>query len=469
MKGKNDDKLAIEQIIASDDKIASSYNKACDLINDTNNKNKKINSGKSEEEKLIIYIRAINGFLNNEVVQMKIKEEFDNKNYPEFDPSFGDDGCQTRPINIITIINKKQCYIDLPAEDRLYLTLCHVLHNYKKDQHDQFDLLYNEVKSTGNIRYGQEKAPVMLPKPRDEVIDILSIKMADLSVHYLMEAAKKYNLHDIGLDVSLTSYIKPINENKKEGYSKRLTTSGMKVLYEKAKAENTPVLLKITRLEFDGDNKYKAQGADVIMYLRENGKFRVATEKELYTNRDNAAILIEAFSILNIKKTYHLNSYINVINSKVNFKDYVDTVKGIDLEDFSLTLAMSEDLGKNLKDKTISSEFLKYYSKEAQELINYDLSYARKSFACILEGRRIYANEKERNKDSVPLSLTHIIVSCYSNEIRKIINLSLSKVEANSVCQPKQEPEKENKQSSVERLMAEQINYNDMRGNVRVK
>jgi hypothetical protein len=130
---------------------------------------------------------------------------------------------------------------------------------------------------------------------------------------------------------------------------------------------------------------------------------------------------------------------------------------------------MSEDLGKNLKDKTISSEFLKYYSKEAQELINYDLSYARKSFACILEGRRIYANEKERNKDSVPLSLTHIIVSCYSNEIRKIINLSLSKVEANSVCQPKQEPEKENKQSSVERLMAEQINYNDMRGNVRGK
>lgn len=365
-------------------------------------------------------VEKVQTFVNLKEVQKQIEADFNNKQYRKFDPSFGDDGCQTRPIILIPIFSKNLPYISLSEQEKCYLSLCHILTKYKIIYRDIFGIEYNEIAKPSEIYYQKNNASrIKLPLPLEKTITdktrpdlsvyMLGEELSRLGIEILRDKAKIY-------DQELQEELNKGREIDCSGYkiSQEATTPEVDLLLKEVLRNNYPLLIKIKRLEFQEELQcFTYLGGNILFYLPTTDRtmLKLATIEETETAKDLPGAVIEAFSIKS-PKTNFLKVFPKELAEAQSFEEFRQYFIQKSLSEMLIFCCAADD---NRKGKLFSTKKYSDILTQARDVINYPLNYAI-NLTKIRQGF-------PRTTTAVPFSITHLYVSTYNIETASIAEL----------------------------------------------
>lgn len=374
------------------------------------------------QDKLNKLNNIIGKFISNIAVQQQIASDFNNKEYRKFDPSFGDDGCQTRPLILLPIFNSGLKYEELNQREQRYLSLCHILTKYRIIKRDIFDLEFTEVTKPSNIFYEKTNSRVKL-QLHEETALIMAEELASMTIDMIREKA---SIYDEELKFELNQNRRTKGETS---LAQEATTPETVLLLQECLRNSNPLLFKIKRIEYlQNSEEFMYQGGDVLMFLKdeENNTLKVASDEERRQYNDTASLCIEAFSIKGVGDNNNFNGLLRALNNKKTFREFEEEIIKNDISHIILLLSSLDDFRKQKQPQT--SKFIKLMN-EAKELLLEDsltmLNYASKV--------NKYSKYFERNCDSVPLNIAHAYTSNLSIEMASIINIT-PKIITSNIC-----------------------------------
>jgi hypothetical protein len=365
-------------------------------------------------------IEKVQKFIDSEAVQREVESDFNDKQYRKFDPSFGDDGCQTRPIVLLPIFNKNLSYTDLSPQEKRYLSLCHILAKYKVIYRDIFRIEYNEVPKPSEIFY-QKNKEMRFKLPSPQAKEILDKLKPDLSVYILGEELSRLGIEILRdrakiYDKDLQSELNQGREVMFGGYKfcQEATTPEVDLLIKESLKNNYPILLKVKRLEFKQELQcFTYLGGNVLLYLpnAEKTKLRPATLEEIGEFNDLPSIAIEAFSIKSSKSSLS-NEFLNALNNTESYEEFQQLLVQSNLIEALIYCAAMDD---KKKEKPLLTEEYKNKQRQAEEIITYPLNY--------VSNMTKFRQGFVRTTTAVPFSITHLYVSTYNIEMKSLEGL----------------------------------------------
>ncbi len=328
--------------------------------------------------------------------QANVARDFDSGNFRIFDPSNGDNGCESRS-SLLEIMQKQVTtkYAQLSPEEKLFLTLCHALRVYKLDQRDIFGLLVYE-------KYSEENR---------EELELMGQAMSFISVKF-MELADKV-INDSKLSKELKPYQREVN-GRLLPMQTQVFPSFMTML-NYIKAIGVPLIYRITRLETSlssGTITFKCQGAGLIVKIPDGLLFRVASSAEENALQNKPVGIFEMFSVSTEKTRKSTIGSLQCLAKTTTFEEYMMALRKLDLE--KLILDESRDLDSRHSGSKITN--------------NSGLGgvYAFKPTATSLA---------VRNKGGSILTPCHFYISTYNTEKAEITHIPLDMVVGKKVQQ----------------------------------
>ncbi len=297
-------------------------------------------------------LRKLQIFIENNIVQTAVASDFDKGNFRVFDPSNGDNGCESR-VSLLEIFGKKETtsYTKLTSEEKLFLTICHVLRLYKLDQRDLFGLLIYEKHNAANLKYGDR--PVVkisnaniTPKGQEgkcyTAIDLMGHAMSNISVKFM--ASVDDRLNGSGRSIALTPYQRILGEHIMLPLQLKVEASFATMLTY-IRCARYPLIYRITRMQTSlssGIPQFSCQGIDFIVRIPENGKFRNATDSEIVELGDKPSGFFEMFSVKTEKQLESTDPELRELGNKATFQGFFAFLCSMDIE--GLILKESQEL-----------------------------------------------------------------------------------------------------------------------------
>jgi len=361
-------------------------------------------------------------FFTRRIVQQTIAEDFDARHYRRFDPSCGDDGCQSRPLILQRIRRTypNTPYAALPQEEKLYLSLCHVLAYHLSDVVDTFDVLLQERQGTHAMCacYGKDSSHRPVLQDGNDAAWVLSYGMASLSVERLRSIRDHY--------AATTPAVQSLFQKQfsHRGLPQLSTQESEQLLLWDAIDARQHFLHTIRMLRKDSNNHYFLEGYLHMLYLAEpaaidtientvNRSFRLATdtEAEQYAHAPVVTMLSQAMLTEETLPGTHI---LAKLSGAKGLEDYHEILANTPFPSLLSALSLKDDEGKQRFAETAS---LFPHAHTLRQGITFEMEYAHN-----IAGQKGHP-DYYRNGTPSPLFGTHWVLSTLENERQAAKNL----------------------------------------------
>lgn len=330
---------------------------------------------------LTMQLKCANLFIAQGAVQAQVSKDFNEANYTVFDPNNGDNNCESRCF-LLEIFNKQTAglkYENLEPEEKLVLTLSHVLSFYKLEKRDIFDLLVYEKQNSAKISYKNSatanniKLASYNVMPKNEkykeakdiaasAADLMANAMGEISVNFLKQFDELYNKGEFSED--LLPYQRKLGKRLLPPQVLSLPTYFSMLNF--MKVMEMPLIYKITRLETILSNEtlvFKLQGVGFIVRMANEEGFHTVNPQEAEELKDMPAGIFEIFS-LDTEANRKQEHVLKPLARATSFEDYISALSNMGIDMLLLAACQAVDIKLNPNKKYCASTLLSIESIE---------------------------------------------------------------------------------------------------------
>jgi hypothetical protein len=371
-------------------------------------------------------LKRTNSFIRDNRVQRVISRQFNNKDYPLFDPSNGDNICESR-ILLLDIFRQNKSYDELTSDEKLVISICQILRLYQTPVLDEFGLEVKSVERPSLISYECDNkvskftiSKFTVKQSPYDTVSMISHAMSLISARYVQKLAS-IAAPQLLSDLVIYNRDKNVQSKRLKFPSQRKCSPTILTIFNSLKVLNVPMIYKITRLESSvlSDTKeqiFTLQGVDFIAVKYVDEQLRCV---DLESRKPDEPQFI--FSAQSVFYRFGVKSSENLILSRIaeigciaNFQDFISSLK----QEFdsgihnipsllaAVTVVGSINIDEKHRQDNYSSTLLKQL-KEQVYLENdkfFSSSFTTKS--------------GERSAESMPLQLCRGYINSLKNERR---------------------------------------------------
>ena len=381
------------------------------------------------EPKLVLVLeqqlKKTNEFIRDKRVQALISKQFNNKEYTLFDPSNGDNMCESR-IFLLDIFKQSRRYDELSGDERLIISICQILRLYQISVFDEFGLEVKSIEKPSIISYQLDNqgskitiSKCTVKKSPYDTVSMISHALSFISARYVQKLA-------FMVDPEILPDLVIYNRDKNFAGKVLKFPSQLKAcptaftIFHSLKMLEVPMIYKITRLEAEGQS-LKLQGVGFIAVRFIEDQLRCIDLESL--DPDEPQMIFNAKSVFSDmgRKTSDnsILSRIAKICEIEEFGEYINALR----EEFNSGIEAIQ----NIMTAFALLDSIQIDSKHRQG--GYTSTILNRTKKILLfETDNIFDMQKqklggERSFESVPIQLCHCYINSLANERRDAAEL----------------------------------------------